>query len=182
MKIPFSQICRDYLALRGESPGLLPLLEEEEESAVLPIALELEARLLPAAEQATLALMPHQHDELRAAEPTTEADVSGALRVRLPDDYLRLHALRMTDWREPLTGPEPSGSLRRALGAHAPAWMICQCHPMVTEEADAHGSFLKVYGSQGQVAEFLYVPRPSFNGETLTISRAAYRPMLQLLL
>lgn len=180
MKIAFAEICRDYLALRGESPDLLPLLEEGEDSAVLTLADELRVRLPEEAARATEATPRKWHDELRTATVKPAIDRGGFLKLRLPADYMMLYSLRMEDWREALTEVEPVDSIRWALGADAPDWMYCTCRPMVKEERDSEGPYLKVYGSgsDNPPAELLYVPRPVFDGATLTISRASYSLML----
>lgn len=181
MKISFSQVCRDYLALRGESPDLLPLLEEGEEGSVLTLTDELRVRIQQLAEEAEAAFPRLAHDELRKAACPVHPESTGCLRIRLPNDYLKLHTLRMSDWNEPVTETEPDGSLRGTLGRNAPKWMACRHNPMVREERDVDGLFLRVYGSTAEETEteLIYVARPYFDGEYLTISRAAYRELLK---
>lgn len=182
MKISFSQVCRDYLALRGESPDLLPLLEEGEESAVLTLRDELLARLPAMAVKATLETPVLWLDETRTFEGALLVSDGGVFTARMPADYLRLVSVRMADWKEPLTCPEPPGSLRDALGANAPAWMTCRCRPMVREERDADGISLKIYGSSAGASAgtgtIVYAPVPTIDGEWLVISSAAYRRMI----
>lgn len=187
MKIAFSQVCRDYLALRGESPDLLPLLEEGEESAVLTLSRELATRLEEAAVEATLSTPTVFLDEIRTVEAECESDTFGrrpAVIIRVPSDYLKLCSLQMADWAEPLREVEPTDSLRWALGGDAPEWMICPKRPMIREERDAKGVFLRVYGSQAAdlSARLTYVPAPVFDGETLTVSRSAYLRALSSLI
>lgn len=181
MRISFETVVRDYLALRGESPGLLPVLEPGEDSAVLTLEAYLRTRLLPEAVRAAISLPLHEVDTLVSASPEPLADAGGTLILRMPDDYLRLHTLRMADWRESLYATEPFGSLRGALCANAPAWMFCTCRPMVREQRDAAGPYLRVFGSRSSSPPVtcLYVPRPSFDGTTLTLPAAAYIPTLE---
>ena len=54
MEVTLKRIVRDCLALRGESPDLLPVLEEDEKSAVLTIEDEISVRLPYEAVAATL--------------------------------------------------------------------------------------------------------------------------------
>ena len=170
------QVIRDCLAVRGESPGLLPLLEEGEESAVLTISDQLKATLISQATEATLKADPLRLDELKTLETVPKVENEGWMKVRMPADYLKLHTLRMSDWNEALTEVEPEGSLRRALGANAPEWLICRERPMVTEGRDTEGIYLKIYGSESgkAPAELLYVPLPRLENDTLVISEAAY--------
>lgn len=184
MIIPFSKVCRDYLALRGESPDLLPLLEEGEEGAVLTLADELKVRLPQAALQASLEAHPSAPGEVVESMVSPLVAPGGVLLIRLPSDFLKLCSIWMADWREPVYDVEPSGSLRRILGANAPGWMVCPHRPMVCEDCDADGPFLRVFGSRssGASARLLYMPRPAFDGETLKICASAYQPMLRLLL
>lgn len=181
MKIPFSQIRRDYLALRGESPDLLPLLEEGEDSAVLTIADELRVRILQLATEAELALPYLDHDEIRSADAAPERVSDAEVRIRMPDDYLMLYSLKMPGWLEPLTAVEPPGSLRGALGAAAPAWMTCPHRPMALEGRDTQGVFLRVLGLGSGITpeHLLYVARPTFDGNYLTISSKAYPLILK---
>ena len=101
--------------------------------------------------------------------------------LRMPGDYLKLYSIRMADWKEPVRKPEPDGTIRAALGANAPEWMICRERPLVTEERDADGIYLRVIGSDAfdLPATVYYVPLPEFDGETLTISSGAYRLMME---
>lgn len=185
MKVTIEKVVRDYLALRGESPGLLPLLEEGEEgAAVLTLADELRVKIPALAEKAAMETPAARAGEISSAEGALTVNKAGYATVRLPDDYLKLHSIRMDDWAEPLRRTEPEDSLRRALGANAPQWMICRQNPMVVEERDKEGLYLKIYGSSStdRPAELLYIPRPLFDGEILTIGEAAYRRMLELAL
>ena len=183
MKIPFSQISRDFLALQGESPDLLPVLEEGEESPVLLLADELRVRILDAAVKATLATPPLFLDEIKSVAAVPLFEDGGAIILRMPSDYLKLYSLRMSDWKETVMATEPSGSLRAALGANAPRWMICAKRPMVTEQRDSSGIFLRILGSRSERAaiELYYIPLPSFDGDILTISKSAYHTMLSFL-
>lgn len=178
MRVTFEELMRDYLALRGESPDLLPRLTDGEDvSAVLTLSRELRAKLPSAAVKATLGTPLIFIDEVKETQPEMTLDSRGCIQVRLPDDYLRLYSLRMQDWREPVREPERSDSLRWRLGGNAPEWMCCTEHPMVVEDRDAAGMMLCVYGSEAydMPATLLYVPFPSFDGNVLTISRASYR-------
>lgn len=181
MKLKFADVVRDYLALRGESPELLPLLEEGEESAVLTLERELRARLPGEALKATLETPLLMLDEIREATGKFEMENARIGRLRLPDDYLKLYYIRMADWKQPVRRPEPEGSLRHSLGGDAPEWMICRENPMVTEERDPRGIYLRIMGSDAfdLPATVYYVPVPEFDGETLTISSGAYRLMME---
>ena len=185
MKISFSQICRDYLALRGESPDLLPLLGDGEESAVLTLRDELRVRIPSAAIKATLEACPLSLDELREVVATPLPEAGGVLVVSMPDDYLKLYSLRMADWKESVRSVEPPGTLRYELGANAPEWMVCADRPMVCEQRNAEGIRLRIFGSRSEAppGELLYVPIPDFDdGDSLVISASAYRLMLKCLL
>lgn len=180
MEVKIDDMVRDYLALRGESPDLLPLLEEGEESAVLTLRRKLLASLPAAAAKATVETPRLFLDEVREADVSPEVPQRGVPRYRMPDDYLMFYSLRMADWSEPVEAVEPEGSLRRGLGARAPLWMVCRERPMVLEERDGDGIVLKVYGSDAfdLPASILYVPRPAVEGDTLRISRGAYWRLL----
>lgn len=183
MKITFQQILHDYLALRGESPDLLPLLEEGEESAVLTLRDQLRVELKARAIDATLATPPLWLDDIReiTVKPTPER--GGLAVISLPPDYLKFYSLQATDWKEPLMNTEPEESLRRKLGANAPGWMICAENPMAVEENTPEGKQLRVYGSDMPELglTFRYIPLPYFDGESLIISEAAYSKLIALL-
>lgn len=181
MKISIDQVIRDFLALRGESPELLPELAEGEESAVLTLARELRAKIPAAAVKATLET-PHLFlDEIRSVVSDFTVVSGNCGLQRMPPDYLRLYSLQMADWKEPLRAVEPDGTLRSELGARAPQWMICHERPMVKEQRDTEGICLKVYGSEAfdLPATVFYIPFPEFDGQWLTISRGAYYIMLR---
>ena len=172
MKISFTQICREYHALRGESPDLSPLLDEDEYSPVLSIERELGARLLPAAIEATLGTPLPLLDEIRSVT-LTPVRREGILCIDAPKDYLRFISLKLSDNPEPVKRPEREG-LRYSLGASAPPWMITPANPMVTEHPSPESTTLRIYGSAGGPVILTYVPMPEFDGVTLTISRHAY--------
>lgn len=181
MLITMNQIRRDFLALRGESPDLLPLLEEGEQSAVLTLDDLLRTRLMECAVRATLDTDPLFLDEIEDYTATIDWRPSGAGRLRLPANYLKFHSLLMPDWAEPVREPEPKESLRGKLRGNAPKWMICPHRPMVAEGRDTRGPFLLIYGSEREYdrpEECLYIPRPAMEGDALRISAAAYPQML----
>ena len=180
MQIAFTRVVGDYLALHGESPDLLPELQEGEDSAVLTIERQLRARLLPAAIEATLAVPPESLDTMKSASLAVTSNRAGYCEARAPSDYLRIYSLRMADWREPVWRPEEPGSLRHCLGANAPAWMVCPERPMVIEERDHEGVLFKLYATAEPdiPARLRYIPLPVFDGEFLIISQSAYCRLL----
>lgn len=183
MKVTLKQVYRDYLALAGESPDLLPELGLGEGSAVLQLVDEVGVRLPEAALRATMETAAISADGLREHMPALLVGTGRYAIARMPDDYLRLHSLRMRDWREPLTETEPLESLRARLGGGAPAWMFCPRHPMVLEARDTEGVYLKIYGSRqlDVPAELLYVCTPKIDGDQLEIAASAYHRMLEIL-
>lgn len=78
MEVSIEKITADYLALRGESPDLLPVLEEGEDSAVLTLAGALLRRIEGAAAAAT-AMTP----------AALLADVAQERTTLWPPDYLK---------------------------------------------------------------------------------------------
>lgn len=182
MRVKFEKILQDYMALRGESPDLLPLLDEGEEGAVLTLARQLRAWLPKAAIEATLATPCWLLDEMKIHHGGTEDSGDGSAVITLPDDFLKFYMLDMDDWKEPVFGLEPEASLRRQLGAEAPSWMICPHKPMVLLERSGDSCYLRVFGTGGITHELRYIPIPEFDGETLVISEGAYGTMLSFLL
>lgn len=183
MRVTIDRLRRDYLALRGESPGLSPILEEGEESGVLMLEELLKVKLIPLAVEATLETPLLWLDEIEAASPAVEWTGSVG-RMRLPDDYLQLCSLKMSGWVQPVTRPEPSQTLRARLGARCPDWMACPEHPLVLEGRDAEGKYIIVKGVEGKPAEpelLLYVPLPHLTEKKLRISGAAYPRLLEKL-
>lgn len=92
MTIPFSQVCREYLAARGESPDLLPVLQDGEESAVLTLESWLRTMLVPLAVKATLEADLTRIDDIAEVRLTPEFHDGSAL-LTLPDDFLRFLTL-----------------------------------------------------------------------------------------
>ena len=92
MLIPFSKVCHDFLAARGESPDLLPVLEDGEDSAVLTFEAWLRVMLVPKAVEATLAVSPDLLDDI--TEITLSPTISGKYAsASLPPDFLRFLSL-----------------------------------------------------------------------------------------
>ena len=122
MKKGWEEICRDYLAHRGESPGLLPIFEEggagcEPDSAVLTLRESLRVRLYEAAVRAVMETPACRQKE----------------------------------------------SVKK------------------TSDLDNAADYLKPYRFDRTTGELCYIPVPQFDGETLTISDAAYWRMISLL-
>lgn len=115
MTVKLETIVRDFLAFRGESPDLLPMLEEGEDSAVLTLSRQLEVRL---------------PSEAFAAELMTPSELQGDVARDMP----------------------------------------AQGYP---------ADFLKFYSPSVGGAPARYIPLPAFDGQTLTISRAAYSRLLK---
>lgn len=92
MTIPFSQVCREYLASRGESPNLLPVLQDGEESAVLTLESWLRTMLVPLAVKATLEADLTRIDDIAEVRLTPEFN-DGSAVLTLPDDFLRFLTL-----------------------------------------------------------------------------------------
>lgn len=185
MLIPFEQIKRDFLALKGESPRLSSFLEEGEDSAVLTLEDQLKATVIPAAIKATLETEHIYLDEIEEIFPGIEWDERGTGKIRLPADYLALAEICMPDWAEGVNRPEPKDSLRNALRGNAPKWMTCSERPLVIEGRDRKGPFLKIYGSEpiyDEPEHLSYIPLPRFEGTDLRLSGAAYPAMIQYLL
>ena len=189
MNVTFPAILHDFLTLRGESPDLLPELEEGEDSAVLTLSEALRVRLLPAAVEATLAL-PREEVDIVSSLAVEDADfeflpseggLTSVLTLPLPDNYLRFHSLRLAGWREGVRSLEASGTLRAELGANAPAWMVCPAHPMVLEDRDGPLRCLRIYGALRPEGELQFVPMPVFAADSLSICSRAYPRLLQLL-
>lgn len=179
MTVTFDRICADWLALRGESPDLLPVLEEGEESAVLTLSRRLRVQLFPAAVAATLATDPDCLDETRSATLRSAGHGDCHTDFALPDDFLRLVAFEAPDLPEAVRETEPEGTLRRHLGAQAPPWMTGRHRPMAVVTRHPGGRTLRVYGCAAVSATVTYTPVPEFDGTSLTISTAAYHRMLR---
>ena len=178
MLVPYEKVRRDFLALRGESPDLLPVLEEGEDSAVLTLDAYLRAALPEMAVKATLQVYEDAQDSLDEIGKF-EADIEWNGRVgevRLPDDYLRLYYLKLEEWCEAVRRVEPKDSLRDRLRGMMPAWMACDHRPMVVEINDEIGKKLRIYGGsrKSRKATVLYIPVPLLSDGGLRISTCAY--------
>lgn len=80
MRKTLKEVVRDYLTLKGESPDLLPVLEEGEDSAVLTLADALRVRL-PAAAAAATVMTPS----------ALLGDVARESPLLFPPDFLKHH-------------------------------------------------------------------------------------------
>lgn len=185
MTFRYDKIRGDVLALLGESPGLPNLLEEDEESNVLTIDRMLKPHLASCALQATLASDPLFLDEIVDIYPDIEWLGDSHGRMRMPEDFLTLQVLKMTDWGEPLMHLEAEESLRGRLGSRAPGWLVNARRPMAMLRRDGSGLWLYFAGSDshdGSPELLSYVRRPSVSTSwTVALSGVAYPEMIALL-
>ena len=184
MTISLDTLRRDFLALLGESPGLSPILEEDEEAAVLLLEDRIRVNLLPLAIEATLETPLLWLDDIESVDAEAQPSATGSIRISLPDNYLRLYSLKLAGWKEAVSDTEPEGSLRCRLGANTPFWMACNENPLVIERRDTRGHYLHVCGvttAKPVVEHLLYVVKPSVSNDTLRISAAAYPRLLDKL-
>lgn len=84
----------------------------------------------------------------------------------LPDDFLRLHSLWMSDWGVPISETSPSDPLRQQLGDAAPAWLAARTSRPVYRIADmGNGTKELWFGptKQRMPRQASYVPRPKYD-------------------
>lgn len=93
MNYKLTKVVSDFLALRGESPDLLPTLEEGEDSAVLTLAARLEAELPAAAIAATVMTPASLLGDTAKAIPEGET-LYTILRDGKAPDYLKPYGQR----------------------------------------------------------------------------------------
>ena len=102
MIVPFSKICHDFLAVRGESPDLLPVLQDGEESAVLTLEAWLRTVLISRAVDATLRTDPSRLEEF--GEFTMKARKDTEFEILTPPaDFLRFISLSIGENAPPKT-------------------------------------------------------------------------------
>ena len=102
----------------------------------------------------------------------TDWGEEGYAEVRLPDDFCRLHSLRMTGWGQTLSADNPGHPVSLALGDSAPAWATA--NPLY--------SWVHVYSRDdtrvmrfGPVTSPLpvcasYIPRPRYNRDSSVLT------------
>ena len=111
MIVPFSRICHDFLAVRGESPDLLPVLQDGEESAVLTLEAWLRTVLISRAVEATMHTDPSRLEEFGEFTMKTGKG-TGFEFLTPPADFLRFISLSIGENAPPKTTLNKVSDLR----------------------------------------------------------------------
>lgn len=177
------QLARDVAAIRGETlsldcePSESPFPDMEERVRLLaPGVLQ---KLVLEAEADTLS-------GLRQLTGTVEIDDAGCATLDLPDDFLRLIMVKMSDWEQAAREITEHSDLKAALGSSR--WEGIRGNrqrPVVTTGYRANGRrCLRLYSSgAGAILETaLYYPIPKVaDDDTLEIPDILYHPLLEKL-
>lgn len=178
MTIPVNEIITLVIARLGESE---PLLDDAIEFGSPEFDLRSRIRLeIPLAAEEVL----RQADirEIRESMPFTGEVYwrGGVARVRLPEDFIRMVSLRMSDWEEGVTvfmdaGSE-AASLRRLWQRRGP---LChRQHPSATLSDNE----LEIYGTRSSVIDSAaYLPVPRIEEEKLIFPRALLSRLVERL-
>lgn len=95
---------------------------------------------------------------------TVKRDENGDGKLELPDDFMRLVSVRMSDWKYPVTEISEPGHPKSLMQTSKwPGIKGNPERPVVTMETEASGKkVLHLYSSAGSatLSSFLYIPRP----------------------
>lgn len=120
--------------------------------------------------------------------PLDASDVSrsgdGAFRIPLPEDWLRLHTARVSDWKRPVRLTHEEGSPELSVlesefsGIHPNVY-----RPLAVVERDGAQPYLSLYGGGvgSHVETLLYVSRPSVKGGVLDFPELLYPSLIYLI-
>lgn len=197
MLIPFSRVCRDFLAVRGESPDLLPVLEDGEDSAVLTLEAWLRVMIIPKAVEATLAVPLDLLDEVE--ETTVVPTVSdGFAVVTLPDNLLRFISVSIGENPIPVSVLPDLSALRFSPSnrAHRDFGALDFCGGRflrkVSDSSDGNGGTVRLFRlpdgrllaqglSTATPLRLRYIPIPFLDSsDLLHISLHAYHHLLKI--
>ena len=184
MIVPFSKVCHDFMAAHGESPDLLPVLQDGEDSAVLTLEAWLRTMLIPKAIEATLQCdlkMLGEYEEL-----TLRPSVTGGFSLlELPDDFLRFVSLSIGENPVPLTSVADPAQIRfrlskdklpcRGLLDTSRSSFAAPGEPKSSLYLLPDGRLLLDNIEEGSAVSLRYVPKPFLDSsDLLHISEAAY--------
>lgn len=188
MIIPFSKVCHDFMAAHGESPDLLPVLQDGEDSAVLTLEAWLRTMLIPKAIEATLQCDLQSLGEYE--ELTLRPSVNGGYSIlELPDDFLRFISLSIGENPVPLTSVAEAAQIRFRLSkgklpcrglldtsrSSVAASRLSLDEPKSSLFLLPDGRLLLDNIAEGSAVTLRYVPKPFLDSsDLLHISEAAY--------
>lgn len=183
MKITLQRLASDVATLLGESLAL----ECEPEESPFPGVME-RVRLM-ASEILSDLICGSPLERLsggKTLQATAKVADDGMVTIELPEDFLRLVNVKMSDWNMEATVGGEEGSLERAL--QASGWKGLRGQPerpvAVLDTRPGGKRMLRLYSS-GRDAELeygSYIPRPVFDTEgAMECPDALYGPLLMRL-
>lgn len=179
--VGIGELASDMAALLGES--LLPECQPEE--SPFP-DLEKQVRILAPIVLETLIMESEPFDLMDAAgriDSEIRIDSEGMVTLELPDDFLRLICLKMSDWQRPVTSITTVGNpLFYRQGSRWKGIRGTPEHPVALPgfTTDGKGA-LHLYSSKtgATLEQALYIPRPSLSAkDELKVPSALYPSLL----
>ncbi|MCH5228546.1 MAG: hypothetical protein J1F12_00945 [Muribaculaceae bacterium] len=178
-RIRIEQLASDVAALKGEA--LLPECEPEE--SPFP-DMETRVRILAPGILAVLLKESDLSDiHTKNLPGSVTIDEEGVAGIPLPEDFLKLVCVRMSDWTRPvthITGSEDADSYLQ--GSRISGIRGNPHRPVVITDYDASGKpMLKLYttakGSKLQTG--LYIPRPVVSDNSIDVPDGLYPRLLK---
>lgn len=174
MKIKISEILSRVYALLNENPEVLEeRVEYGEPTAMLkPLILD----LLPDAARCVLlnANIDHVDDCIKMSDPVLEEGHMQKI-VRLPEDYLRIVSVRMSDWPYAVRVPLQQDSQELSIRSRQ-EFLKCRrhCGPAFTVRRTGPDVLLEIFGSSpdASIIEICYVPVPKITGKYINLPPA----------
>lgn len=174
MKIKTSEILSRVYALLNENPVVLEeRVEYGEPTAMLkPLILD----LLPDAARCILlnADLDRIDDCVKMHDPELQRGCMPMI-VKLPEDFLRIVSVRMSDWSKSIAIPLSQGSQELSIRTR-PEFMKGRrhCGPAFTLIRNGREVFLEIFGSSqdASIVEISYVPVPKIVGKYINLPPA----------
>ena len=168
------RLADDVAVLLGESLSR----ECQPEESPFP-DLEEKVRITAAGELAELLLAAPAEELTDTIELTGEAvknEDEKSVTIPLPEDFLRLASIKMTDLPRPLTEVIYAGTTKSSrLGSEWPGVRGIAAEMIVRSGR----RYLKIYGSAGEIEYGSYVSRPLLKDDTLEIPEGFYHKLLK---
>ena len=180
MKVKTEDLARKAAILLGEMPSAMCNGVECEAATLTDYLLTRIEQLAPEAVTDTPAELVDNYKPLEGNGITTMED--GSALLPLPDDFLRLHFLRIEGWARPVTGCYLPESLPAALqSCRCPSLRASASRPVAVLTPADGGRALRLYGSHSEpakIAEGWYLPIPRIDADGFIDMPEASIPIL----
>lgn len=165
MRIKVLELAETVATLLGETLAL----ECRPEESPFPGIAERVSILAPSLLTTILSEAPIEKlSGFKSVTSSVNIDSAGCVTIKLPDDFLRLASVKMSDWARPVTEITPPDSkcmpyqYSRWEGVRGNQWK-----PVATIETESEGKVMKLYSSRegAKLDRFIYLPVPKIDSD-----------------